>query len=127
MAAVVSAAFGIPPEIQERTERALCTEFSGPEWHIYLATLDGAPASMAAVHVRDSVASIDAMGTVPDFRRRGCQRALLAHCMDEAACLGCDLIASQTRPSSTSEKNMARAGLRIAYTKILYSERDISE
>ena len=76
---------------------------------------------MAALHVHDGVASIDAMGTVPDFRRRGCQTALLAHCMGEASRMGCDLIASQTRPSSTSEKNMMRAGLQIAYTKVLYA------
>jgi len=127
MAAVVSAAFGIPQEIQESTERALCTEYSGPEWHIYMSYLDDKPASMAALHVHGGVASIDAMGTVPDFRRRGCQTALLAHCMGEAARMGCNLIASQTRPSSTSEKNMTRAGLRIAYTKMLYSDRDVME
>jgi GNAT superfamily N-acetyltransferase len=112
--------FGIP------REALVQIEYAAPEWRIYLACVDGCPAAMATLYVGGDMASIDGMATAPQYRRRGCQTVLLRRCITDAARAGCGLLVSQTEPSSTSERNMVRAGFRIAYTKLLYSERDDS-
>jgi GNAT superfamily N-acetyltransferase len=122
-ATVLVEGFGVPQEALEGTERSAQIEYAAPEWRVYLASVDGHPAAMATLYVDGDTASIDAMATVPRYRRRGCQAALLQRCIADAARAGCDLLVSQTRPSSTSERNMARAGFQIAYTKMLYSDR----
>ena len=116
--------FGIPHEALAGTERRVQIEYAAPEWRIYLASADGRPAAMATLYVDGDMASIDGMATAPQYRRRGCQTVLLRRCITDAARAGCGLLASQTEPSSTSERNMVRAGFRIAYTKVLYSERE---
>jgi len=118
--------FGIPRERLAGTEQRVRIEYAAPEWRIYLACVDGRPAAMATLYVGGDMASIDGMATAPQYRRRGCQTALLRRCITDAARAGCGLLASQTEPSSTSERNMVRCGFRIAYTKMLYSERDDS-
>ena len=61
-----------------------------------------------------------AMCTVPRFRNRGCQTALLRECIADAVESGCALMLSQTSSGSTSERNMLRAGFRVAYTKTVW-------
>jgi GNAT superfamily N-acetyltransferase len=122
-AVVLCEGFGVPSEFVESTRRSAQVEYAAPEWHAYLASVDGEPAAMATLYVDGDTASIDGMATVPRHRNKGCQTALLQRCIADAARAGCTLLASQTRPSSTSERNMARAGFRVAYTKALYSER----
>jgi GNAT superfamily N-acetyltransferase len=124
-AVVLVEGFGVPKEALEGVEQTVQIEYAAPEWRIYLASVDGHPASMATLYVDGDMASIDAMATVPRYRRRGCQAALLRRCITDAARAGCALLVSQTRPSSTSERNMVRAGFQIAYTKMLYSDRPI--
>lgn len=118
----LSEGFGVPSEALGIIEEAAKVEYAGPEWRAYLASTDGEPAAMAAMHIADGAASVDAMATVPRHRNRGCQTALLERCIGDAARAGCDLLASQTGPGGTSERNMVRCGFRIAYTKALYSE-----
>jgi len=119
----LSDGFGIPSDIIETTQKAVQIEYAAPGWHVYLASIEGCQAGMATLYADGTVASIDAMATVPCYRRRGCQTALLQRCIADAARAGCELLASQTLSGSTSERNMARAGFRVAYTKALYSER----
>lgn len=120
-----SGGFGIPLHLLERIERSARIEQSAPGWRCYLATVEGEPAGMATLYDDGAgIAEIDAMATVPAYRRRGCQSALLRRCMADAAQAGCTLIASQAEPSSGSERNFVRAGFRIAYTKLLYAPRE---
>ena len=114
---------GIPHEALPGTERQVRAEYTAPGWHVFLASVDGRPAAMATLYVEGEIASIDGMATVPAYRERGYQAALLRRCVSAAARAGCRLLASQTRPSSTSERNMVRAGFRIAYTKMMYADR----
>jgi hypothetical protein len=94
-----------------------------PGWRLYVATVDGTPAAFAALFVSDGVGSLAGAATVPELRRRGCQTALLHRRTADAVADGCDLIASQATPGSVSQRNMERAGLRVAYTKAVWSRR----
>jgi ribosomal protein S18 acetylase RimI-like enzyme len=56
-------------------------------------------------------------GTLPQFRGRGIQTALLRTRMKAAAAAGCELAVVVTRGGTTSERNCVRLGFRIAYSK----------
>src|SRR5438876_705387 len=46
-------------------------------WHLYLATVDGKPAAAAALTVGDGIGLLANAATMPAFRGRGCQAALI--------------------------------------------------
>ena len=94
-----------------------------PGFRCYLAEADGEPAALGVLHVRAGVGSMANGLTAPRFRGRGCQTALLHRRIRDAAGAGCDLLVSQCRPGSQSERNQLRAGLAIAGTKVWWIER----
>jgi GNAT superfamily N-acetyltransferase len=96
-----------------------------PRFRCYLAYLDGEPAALGVLHVHDGAASMANGLTDPRFRNRGCQTALLHRRVADAAALGCDLLVSQCRPGSQSERNQLRAGFAIAGTKVWWAERAV--
>jgi GNAT superfamily N-acetyltransferase len=57
--------------------------------------------------------------TLPEFRNRGLQSALLQARLNLACEAGCDLAVIVTRPGSVSQRNAERAGFRLAYTKAI--------
>lgn len=122
---VLSLAFDISTNILDKTEHFTRIEYSDARWRRYLAFIEGKPASLACVYAGEQATSIAVMGTVPQYRNRGCQTALLRRCITDAAEVGSDLIVSQTGSGSTSERNMIRAGFQVAYTKLLWTDRVI--
>jgi len=46
--------------------------------------------------------------------------ALIQQRIVDAAHAGCTLVVTQTRAGTTSQRNMERAGLRVAYTKTIW-------
>ena len=80
---------------------------------------DGRPLGCASVTIRDGLATLGAMATLPAERRRGVQAALVAHRLRLAMDAGCDLAMSSTVPASASERNLARAGFRPLYETII--------
>jgi len=89
-----------------------------PQFRHYIAEVDSQPAAQAWLHVAEGVGSLVAGATLPAFRGRGLQTALIHHRMAEAAAAGCDLVCSQTDPVTISQNNLERAGFRLAYTKM---------
>ena len=92
-----------------------------PGWRLYVASVDGSPAAFGALYVSGGVGSLAGAATAPRHRGRGCQSALVRRRIADAASEGCDLIAAQAAPGSSSQRNMERAGLRVAYTKAIWS------
>lgn len=93
-----------------------------PEWHLYLAEVDGQTAAAAVLRIRDRLGYLASASTAPRFRRRGCQSALIRRRLEDAAEFGCDLVCSQAAFGSTSHHNLERAGLRLAYTKAIWRD-----
>jgi hypothetical protein len=87
-----------------------------PGWHPYLARVEGVPAGVGMLYVRNGTAYLTLASTLTAFRQRGCQTALLRHRIAGAHALGCDLLTSSAAFDSVSQHNLERAGLRIAYT-----------
>lgn len=91
-----------------------------PGWSLFLAYIDHVPAGVAAMHISSSIASCTLAATVPQFRNRGVQSALLHRRMYEAGQAGCKLVAAQASFGSTSQNNMKRAGFQIAWTRAVW-------
>ncbi len=81
----------------------------------YLAFVDGRPAAGGGMGVRDGLVSLFGAATLPEFRKRGVQTAMI-RCRLGAA-RGCDLARTCTRPGTTSQRNAERLGFRVMYTK----------
>jgi GNAT superfamily N-acetyltransferase len=90
---------------------------SKPGASCFLASVDGEPAGGGAMVVRDGVALLFSASTRSQFRSQGVQTALITARLQAAARAGCDLAMVLTTPGSASERNIQRAGFRVAYTK----------
>lgn len=71
---------------------------------------DGRPVGCASVTVNDGVATLGAMTTLPDERRRGVQAALIHHRLRLARRLDCDIAVTTAAPGGVSERNLLRHG-----------------
>jgi GNAT superfamily N-acetyltransferase len=89
--------------------------------HCFLAEADGVPAAAGALSIHEGVALLAGAATLPQFRRRGLQAALLAARLSFAARAGCDLAMMVAEAGSTSQRNAERQGFRIAYTRTKWS------
>jgi ribosomal protein S18 acetylase RimI-like enzyme len=94
------------------------TEIDG--WHLYLARVDGEPAGAALLVVDGGLAYLANASTLPEFRRRGVQTALIAARIADASAAGCEEVCSGATFGSTSQRNLQRAGLAVAYTKAVW-------
>lgn len=92
-----------------------------PEYICYLATIDGKTAAIGVLHIADGVGSMATGVTLPEFRNRGSQTALLYHRMKVAAQSGCRLMVSQCRPGGSSQNNQLRVGFDIVGTKVWWT------
>ncbi|MFW2335606.1 GNAT family N-acetyltransferase [Ilumatobacter sp.] len=70
----------------------------------------GEPVGCASLAVRESVATLAAMSTVPGARRRGVQAALIVHRLRVARAARCDVATTTVEPGGASERNLVRHG-----------------
>jgi GNAT superfamily N-acetyltransferase len=111
---------GVPPEERALNAPALASRAQKDDATFYVATVDGRDAAVGVLGVRDRVGYLANASTVEAFRRRGCQTALVARRIDDAATAGCELVTALTTFGSASQRTLERAGLRIAYTKTVW-------
>jgi GNAT superfamily N-acetyltransferase len=88
-----------------------------PAANCFLAIVEGSVAGGGAVSIREGVCGLFGASTLPEFRGRGVQTALLQARIAWAIAQGCDVAVSITQPGSTSHRNMERQGFRVAYTR----------
>lgn len=88
-----------------------------PDLRRFLAEVDGEPAATGVVSLHQGVALLSGAATLPAFRRRGAQAALLAARLRYAAEQGCDLAMMVAEAGSGSQRNAERRGFRVAYTR----------
>jgi GNAT superfamily N-acetyltransferase len=96
-----------------------------PSFHCFIASVAGEPAGLGILHVRDGAASFVNAMTLPSMRGRGVQSALIQARIDRAVAEGCDVLVSQCRPGSVSERNQIRAGFVLACTKVWWMPMSI--
>ena len=96
----------------------------GKNTECLLATVDGRVAGGATLAIRGRIAGFFGASTLPDFRNRGVQSALLQARLELAAAARCELAVSLARPGSQSERNITRQGFRCLYTRTKF-ERNV--
>jgi ribosomal protein S18 acetylase RimI-like enzyme len=116
-ARLILEAFGVPPEIVERNGRALAQATVRNRGRVYVVDLDGRAVAGAILTIGDGIGYLAMAGTLPEFRGRGCQSALIAARIADSAAAGCELIVATAEFASVSQRNIERGGLRVAYTK----------
>jgi GNAT superfamily N-acetyltransferase len=93
--------------------------FAVPAVRCFLGLVDGAAAAGGAVALSRGVATLFGTSTLPAFRGRGLQTALILARLAFAADAGCDLATVNTVPGSISQRNAERQGFRVVYTRAL--------
>ncbi len=105
--------FPVTPELLEVLE--VFAQSAGGE--CYLARVNGEVAGGATLGLRNGVGGLFGASTLPEFRNRGVQTALLRARLDRAAEAGCDIAASIAQPGSISHRNIERQGFYALYTR----------
>lgn len=95
---------------------------SGENTECYLARIDGRVVGGGTLRVRGRIAGLFGASTLPDYRKRGVQTALLHTRMQRAAERGCQLAMSLAQPGSASQRNITRQGFQTLYTRIKFEK-----
>ena len=83
----------------------------------FLAFVEKEVAGGAVVSAHDGVGGLFGASTLPAFRSRGVQTALLAARLAWASDRGCDIAVCIAQPGSVSQRNIERFGFRVVYTR----------
>lgn len=99
-------------------------EISTPTFYIpttrcFMALSDGQPVGGGVLWVHEGVAALYGGSTIKEFRKRGVQTALLRARLKAGVEAGCDLASVKTSPGTASQRNVERAGFRLAYSKAI--------
>ena len=111
---------GVPEGARARDRDSVARWKDRPGWRLYLARVGGEPAGAAVLVVEDDLAYLANASTLPEFRNRGVQTALIAARVADARAAGCEAVCSGTAFGSASQRNLERAGLQVAYTKAVW-------
>jgi GNAT superfamily N-acetyltransferase len=85
----------------------------------YVARVDRRVAGAASLRIDGDIAQLAGAATLPAFRRRGVQTALLRYRLLEARDAGCALAVVTTQPGSTSQANVQRRGFALLYARAI--------
>jgi GNAT superfamily N-acetyltransferase len=118
-----AAGFGAHPEPRPRELRTALAESAAlrSDTSLWVAEYNGSVAGSAALSLLETdhgrVAHLFLASTLPDFRGRGVQAALLHARGRVARERGATCASITARPDTSSARNAERAGYRLAYTK----------
>jgi GNAT superfamily N-acetyltransferase len=104
-----------PPELHIKLANIAINR---PDVRCLVAWIGDEPVGVAGLAIRNRLATLFSAATRLPFRKRGVQRALIEARLATAAAAGCDMAMVITLPGNNSQRNVERAGFRIAYTKI---------
>ncbi|MEN3337259.1 MAG: hypothetical protein V7647_935 [Acidobacteriota bacterium] len=83
----------------------------------YVARRGGRVAGGASMRIHNGVAQLCGAATLPEFRRRGVQTALVRERLAHATAAGCDVAVLTTEPASKSQVNAQRQGFDLLYVR----------
>jgi ribosomal protein S18 acetylase RimI-like enzyme len=98
-------------------ERALRDCLQIAEFRRYGAHVDGQLVGVATCRLDDRLAQFCGAATLPAFRRRGVQSALLRRRLADAFESGCRLALMTTQPGSKSQQNGHKQGFTLLYSR----------
>ena len=106
----------------EEHVKELVAQYTSPQWRLCLGEMDGETAAMGALFLGKEAAYLANAATLPDYRGRGGQLSMIAARSALAAQEGYEILGSDCPPYGSSQRNLERAGLRIACHKTRWSK-----
>jgi len=93
-----------------------------PGWHHYMAFDGDTPVATGAVYIRGEFGWIDFASTLPEYRGRGAQAAIVERRIRDAAARECQWLIVETAEETpdkpgASYRNMVRYGFQVAYAR----------
>ena len=119
LAQIVARSFFEKGDVPEGFDDLMTPLFQFKNARTFFARVNGVPVAAAAglLIPEHRVFALFGAGTLPEFRGRGIQTALLRTRMKAAAEAGCEFAVVVTRGGTSSERNCLRLGFQIAYSK----------
>ncbi len=109
--------FSVPQDRTQYLRDSIRLLVGRPDLHCLFALINHEIAAMAVLYIHQQVGYLALAATLPSFRGRGCQKALLLHRIERASIAQCNLVVGQAEFASVSHQNAEKVGLRTAYTK----------
>jgi GNAT superfamily N-acetyltransferase len=103
--------------------RQVSSAIDRPGWLHHFAVIDGEPAATSSLYLTDQVAVLLTSGTLPAYRGRGAQSALIHQRLSEARQAGCHTAVCCTVVDNASPRNMERHGFEQAFRFWIWSKR----
>jgi GNAT superfamily N-acetyltransferase len=107
--AVSTAKNALQTETQREMIKRVCEKKSA---HLLLAKLDNNPVGRGLLYVKDQVASIHMMSTIPEFRRQHIATTIVMYALDRLKNERIDLTWLRTRKGGTGEKVYLKIGFK---------------
>ncbi|MFJ6209121.1 GNAT family N-acetyltransferase [Lysinibacillus sp. NPDC092081] len=96
--------------------------YDKPGWSFYIATLQGEDVGIGSLFINKEIAILAASAVKPIARNQGIHQALIQFRINEALKQNCILMIGHAKFASISQNNMERCGLKMAYTKSIWTE-----
>jgi GNAT superfamily N-acetyltransferase len=107
----------LPP--REAFEGPLRDVMDVPGFRRYCAWIDGRLVGTATLRLDGGLAQLCGASTLPGWRRRGVQTALLGRRLADAAAAGCDIAVMTTSPGTKSQENGLKQGFALLYVRAI--------
>jgi GNAT superfamily N-acetyltransferase len=105
----------LPP--REALEGPINDVMDVPGFQRYCAWIDGQLVGTATLRLDDGLAQLCGAATLPAWRRRGVQTALLQRRLADAAAAGCEIALITTSPGTKSQENGLKQGFALLYVR----------
>lgn len=110
--------YQVPPEARD-LRRMLAIEHSTPGLCRYLAAVDGRPAAAAALFPHSGSSVLVGAATLPAFRCRGAQSALISRRLSDASGTSSTVVVTAANESA-SHANLERLGFTVQHVRTLW-------
>jgi hypothetical protein len=113
--------FGFPAGYRDAMAVSVQVLAGRPDVRLYRARVSAGTAGVALLFLGGKTGYLATAATLPGYRRQGVHSALARQRIHDASLAGCDLIVGHAAVGSASQRSMERCGLRLAYTKAIWS------
>lgn len=113
--------FGFPTSRHKAMAVSIQVLAERQDTRFYGARIGACTVGVGLLFISDTVGYLATAATLVQYRGRGVQSGLVRHRINAASQAGCDLIVGHTAVGGASQRTMERSGLRLAYTKAIWS------
>ena len=96
--------------------------YKNDAFHCFVTKMGNKSISSGSLFVYNDIGVLFGGSTIPEFRGKGSQRALLEYRINEAIKLGCKYLISHTTMFSPSQRNLERVGFHIACNRMRWTD-----